>query len=151
MKTISVPNKLSDLLEIVIQDMNEAYDSPDITIDMSSYYQKRQGVCYVCLGGCLLTGTLKIQDCLFSDNFKWRYEINSEWKNIIYGLDNVRMGNYYGAHDIHNIFSILYEYGYIGRLSAYRNSDHCIFMQGLEDMRLWVLEKESQLTETIQR
>ncbi len=50
-----LPTKLSELLELALEDLEETEKTPGFVVDMNRWVADIDGVCHVCLAGCVMT------------------------------------------------------------------------------------------------
>ena len=81
-----LPDKLSDLIELSITDLEKCEASPDYRIDMEVWHTYRSENCYVCLAGAVMSQTL---DRDTKHDINWSSEVDSELR----ALDSIRRGD----------------------------------------------------------
>ena len=61
MKTDTLPDKLSDLLEIALDDLELVEADPHYAVNMNQWHNisSVNGICHVCLAGAVMAGTLR--------------------------------------------------------------------------------------------
>ena len=91
MKTL--PNKASDLLELAMKDMKMIEKNPLYIIDMGSWhspeFQSFEFDCAVCLAGCVMANTLKVNPELPREP----EDFNNDIKHKLYAIDDLRQGH----------------------------------------------------------
>ncbi len=55
----SLPNKMSDLLEVAVDDAQKCNADPKYVLNMSRWHTPAYGVCHVCLAGSVIAKTLE--------------------------------------------------------------------------------------------
>lgn len=61
MKTLDHVKTLHELIAIAVADMHAAERAPDMAIDMGTWMSTHgDGVCYVCMAGAVMAGTLEV-------------------------------------------------------------------------------------------
>lgn len=92
---VVLPNKLSDLLQLALDDARELSKDPHIRLDASAWIQYLNPICEVCLGGCVLVRTLQIpinSNILGFGAFD-NFGISEENKKKIRAIDYLRQGD----------------------------------------------------------
>lgn len=51
---ITLPDKASELILVALEDLEKAEQAPGVAVDMATWHTPHDGVCYVCLAGCVL-------------------------------------------------------------------------------------------------
>lgn len=99
--SFSLPDKLSDLLDLALEDLEKAEADPDMRIDMATWYDREYpedriapGICSVCMAGTVLAqranlpmGAVYIDPSDFSDEIRGK----------LYAINSLRMGYVYDA------------------------------------------------------
>lgn len=83
----SLPDKLSDLLDVAMRELERVEADPAYRVDMSRWHNPVSGLCSVCLAGAVLTRALS-PDEIF--NFS---EENAEMTKKIVAIDFARSGS----------------------------------------------------------
>lgn len=90
-----VPNRLSDAIEIVLEDLEACEQDPRYKIEMTLYHvpNPEHGTCSVCFAGAVMSKTLgrTIQKNLIPCDF------GPHWSAILQALDHVRCYEFEGA------------------------------------------------------
>lgn len=61
MTTTQLPDRLSDLLELALRDLEKAEADPGVNVNMDWWLWKEQGQCFACLAGCVMRYSLSLQ------------------------------------------------------------------------------------------
>lgn len=56
----TLPDKLSDLIEVALRDLESVENDQNYTVDMHLWQSPNYGTCHVCLAGSVLAKTLKV-------------------------------------------------------------------------------------------
>lgn len=92
-KSITVPYKPSDILQLALDDMKAVSKLPNYDINMSYWLLKERDICNVCMAGSILVNTFKIGenvDCFSSNDINAK--LGPEWYNAFYFIDQFRSG-----------------------------------------------------------
>lgn len=60
MKSIKLPEKLSELLALALRDLEAVEKDKNYVVRMTAWHAPYKDKCYVCLAGCVLAQTLKV-------------------------------------------------------------------------------------------
>lgn len=95
----TLPNELSDLLDVAVQDLVKVERSPRYIVDMCSWYLKEtDGPCQVCLAGAVLAkSVLKEPPVVDIDSIEPR-QMRASIRRKMVALDGLRVGNIVRAY-----------------------------------------------------
>lgn len=84
------PTKLSDALELALNDIDKVRAMPNRALDMTWWLSTHNGVCYVCMAGAVMDRTLLTD----ADAVKSRSHLDfgSAWQDAFNAIDSMRAG-----------------------------------------------------------
>jgi hypothetical protein len=86
---MTLPNTLSELLALAIEDMRVIAKDPRYELDMNLFHSPIGDKCYVCLAGSVMARTLKLPP---GENYI-PDEFDKDTFNKLYALDALRIGD----------------------------------------------------------
>lgn len=89
---MELPQKQWALLEVALADYDKIVKDPQYEIDMGTWYSRDpdRNVCYLCLAGCFLAGSLKWE---YGKSFYFK-DLPSSIYSALHTLDELRKGHY---------------------------------------------------------
>lgn len=98
--TNNLPDKMSDLIELALMDLEAVENNPQYSVNMGFWHEPRfdtgMGVfCAVCFAGAVMANTLKAD--VNMDAFPGRFDKETETKLL--SLDDLRRGEVWNAVD----------------------------------------------------
>ena len=84
----TVPAKISDLIQLALDDVDKCEKDGRYVIDMDNWHQPGVKKCHVCLAGAVMAQTLK---CDINKQVQ-RSLLSVEWNSAMIALDKVREG-----------------------------------------------------------
>lgn len=85
----ALPDKLSDLIELALNDLAEVERDPRYSVEMWDWHEKKEDYCSVCLAGAVMAKTLGVPygKTSFPDYFA-----NEKIERALNAIDRVRIG-----------------------------------------------------------
>ena len=90
---MSLPDKLSDLIDLALSDMEKVEKDKLYTVDLEHFHQPRYGVCHVCFAGCAIAKTLNVPVTSSLYPFQCDEDVNKKLR----ALDSIASGNVHTA------------------------------------------------------
>ena len=132
MKTDTLPDKLSDLLELALDDLETTEKDPRYMIDMGEWHTPTNGKCMVCLAGAVMAQTIGVP-------LSYPIPVTNNPKFL--ALNQVRTGHVGFALDLLETTSFPgYDPGWFQPIGSYRANPFG-FKQTLRDLVLELREK----------
>lgn len=89
-----LPDKLSDLLEVAVNDAKKCGADPRYKLAMQSWHEPRLGVCNVCLAGSVIAKTLKTKTDTYSSpgSYHDKKANDTPLSNKLMAINSMRVG-----------------------------------------------------------
>lgn len=101
MININPPNKISELLQLALDDLRVAEQTPNkFTVDMNSWVQSIHDACKVCLAGAVMVITLKDEIDGYRFPGLFPFDFSNGWESALTALDYIRQGSLHTAYHI---------------------------------------------------
>ena len=88
-ETDTLPDKLSDLIEVALDDLEKTAVDPRYRVNMNTWHTPHKGVCHVCLAGAVMAQTLKLDPVVDYVRDRSLYAVDRK----LSALNNVRLGS----------------------------------------------------------
>jgi len=106
---MNLPNKISELLTMALNDLLKVEKLKDYTVDMAYWHTPSGRVCLVCLAGCVIVeqkmcaSTVKVAPGHFNEGYKLR-ALDRLRSNMIHEAVSL----FYGGKNIDNIMRVTF-------------------------------------------
>ncbi len=99
MGTSVLPNVMSDLLELALNETEKAAAEPGVQLDMSKWYLNRDGVCHVCMAGAVMRGFGMVPECTVEAE-PYMLTMSVDQRSVVdslHAIDEMRGGYFFSA------------------------------------------------------
>jgi len=136
----TLPNKLSDLVELALSDLEKAEKSPDYAINMEEWHNPNSetGTCSVCLAGSVLAFSLGVNKSTYADPLNSYPHVD---RPKLYALNQFRAGYVYNASCALGVRT------YCPHSDMQQVSDYVSYEEDPEGFKAWSLREAKRLRE----